>query len=68
MQSEKVFNQDFYFKKAVKRTGEPMSHLESIASTAVLLRIPALIFEKHISFQFSVIFSLSFFGSISVTF
>ncbi|KAG7027215.1 Pyruvate kinase 2, cytosolic, partial [Cucurbita argyrosperma subsp. argyrosperma] len=33
--AEKVFNQDFYFKKAVKHTGEPMSHLESIASSAV---------------------------------
>ncbi|KGN48226.1 pyruvate kinase 2, cytosolic [Cucumis sativus] len=34
-ESEKVFNQDLYFKKAVKHIGEPMSHLESIASSAV---------------------------------
>lgn len=37
MQSEKVFNQDMYFKKTVKFVGEPMTHLESIASSAVLL-------------------------------
>lgn len=35
MQAEKVFNQDLYFKKTVKNVGEPMSHLESIASSAV---------------------------------
>lgn len=34
-EAEKVFNQDFYFKKTVKYVGEPMSHLESIASSAV---------------------------------
>ncbi|XP_019192281.1 PREDICTED: pyruvate kinase 1, cytosolic-like isoform X3 [Ipomoea nil] len=34
-EAEKVFNQDFYFKKTVKHVGEPMSHLESIASSAV---------------------------------
>ncbi|WKA01278.1 hypothetical protein VitviT2T_019565 [Vitis vinifera] len=34
-EAEKVFNQDFYFKKAVKHVGEPMTHLESIASSAV---------------------------------
>ncbi|XP_015876451.2 pyruvate kinase 1, cytosolic isoform X1 [Ziziphus jujuba] len=34
-EAEKVFNQEVYFKKAVKRVGEPMTHLESIASTAV---------------------------------
>ncbi|KAK6943940.1 Pyruvate kinase, barrel [Dillenia turbinata] len=34
-EAEKVFNQDMYFKKAVKFVGEPMSHLESIASSAV---------------------------------
>ncbi|RAL44560.1 unnamed protein product [Cuscuta campestris] len=34
-ESEKVFNQDLYFKKTVKFVGEPMTHLESIASTAV---------------------------------
>ncbi|KAF3795377.1 Pyruvate kinase 1 [Nymphaea thermarum] len=34
-EAEKVFNQDLYFKKAVKYVGEPMSHLESIASSAV---------------------------------
>lgn len=34
-QAEKVFNQDMYFKKTVKYVGEPMTHLESIASSAV---------------------------------
>lgn len=34
-EAEKVFNQDQYFKKTVKFVGEPMSHLESIASSAV---------------------------------
>ncbi|TYI07596.1 hypothetical protein ES332_A10G238800v1 [Gossypium tomentosum] len=34
-EAEKVFNQDLYFKKTVKNVGEPMSHLESIASSAV---------------------------------
>ncbi|WOL02261.1 pyruvate kinase 1, cytosolic [Canna indica] len=34
-ESEKVFNQDLYFKKTVKYVGEPMTHLESIASSAV---------------------------------
>ncbi|KAL5973580.1 hypothetical protein ACLOJK_030231 [Asimina triloba] len=33
--AEKVFHQDMYFKKTVKYVGEPMSHLESIASSAV---------------------------------
>ncbi|KAE8671851.1 Detected protein of confused Function [Hibiscus syriacus] len=33
--AEKVFNQDVYFKKTVKHVGEPMTHLESIASSAV---------------------------------
>ncbi|MBA0780630.1 hypothetical protein Gotri_004709, partial [Gossypium trilobum] len=33
-EAEKVFNQDLYFKKTVKNVGEPMSHLESIASSA----------------------------------
>lgn len=43
LQAEKVFNQDLYFKKTVKYVGEPMSHLESIASTAVLpFDVPAL--------------------------
>lgn len=37
MQAEKVFNQDLYFKRTVKYVGEPMSHLESIASSAVSL-------------------------------
>lgn len=31
----KVFNQDLYFKKTVKFVGEPMTHLEAIASSAV---------------------------------
>lgn len=34
-EAEKVFNQDLYFKRTVKCAGEPMSHLESIASSAV---------------------------------
>ncbi|XP_021865530.1 pyruvate kinase 1, cytosolic [Spinacia oleracea] len=34
-EAERVFNQDQYFKKAVKYVGEPMSHLESIGSSAV---------------------------------
>ncbi|XP_042053955.1 pyruvate kinase 1, cytosolic-like [Salvia splendens] len=34
-EAEKVFNQDQYFKRTVKYVGEPMSHLESIASSAV---------------------------------
>ncbi|OWM69653.1 hypothetical protein CDL15_Pgr025502 [Punica granatum] len=34
-EAEKVFNQDLYFKKTIKYVGEPMSHLESIASSAV---------------------------------
>jgi pyruvate kinase len=34
-QAEKVYNQDLYFKKTVKYVGEPMSHIESIASSAV---------------------------------
>ncbi|KAI4346427.1 hypothetical protein L6164_007323 [Bauhinia variegata] len=34
-EAEKVFNQDLYFKKAIKYVGEPMTHLESIASSAV---------------------------------
>lgn len=35
LQAEKAYNQDLYFKKAVKFVGEPMTHLESIASSAV---------------------------------
>ncbi|KAK1276071.1 hypothetical protein QJS04_geneDACA010060 [Acorus gramineus] len=34
-EAEKVYNQDLYFKKTVKYVGEPMTHLESIASSAV---------------------------------
>ncbi|TQE08947.1 hypothetical protein C1H46_005330 [Malus baccata] len=34
-EAEKVFNQDLYFKRALKYVGEPMTHLESIASSAV---------------------------------
>ncbi|KAK6929113.1 Pyruvate kinase, C-terminal [Dillenia turbinata] len=34
-EAEKVYNQDLYFKKALKYVGEPMTHLESIASSAV---------------------------------
>ncbi|KAF3434131.1 hypothetical protein FNV43_RR25234 [Rhamnella rubrinervis] len=34
-EAEKVFNQDLFFKRAAKYVGEPMTHLESIASSAV---------------------------------
>lgn len=34
-EAEKVSNHDLYFKKALKCSEEPMSHLESIASSAV---------------------------------
>ncbi|PIA43435.1 hypothetical protein AQUCO_01900077v1 [Aquilegia coerulea] len=34
-EAEKVFNQALYFKKTAKFVGEPMTHLESIASSAV---------------------------------
>ncbi|XP_027160754.1 pyruvate kinase 1, cytosolic-like isoform X1 [Coffea eugenioides] len=34
-EAEKAYNQDLYFKKTVKYVGEPMTHLESIASSAV---------------------------------
>ncbi|CAM8931791.1 unnamed protein product [Rhodiola kirilowii] len=34
-EAEKVFNQDLFFKKTVKYVGEPMTHLESITSSAV---------------------------------
>ncbi|KAH1097774.1 hypothetical protein J1N35_014695 [Gossypium stocksii] len=34
-EAEKVFNQDMFFKKTVKYVGEPMTHLESIVSSAV---------------------------------
>lgn len=55
MQAEKVYNQDLYFKKAVKFVGEPMSHMESIASSAVR------IYEIFLYF----FFSLFFFQSVS---
>ncbi|CAI5487870.1 unnamed protein product [Closterium sp. Naga37s-1] len=34
-EAEKVYNQQLYFKKTVKYVGEPMSHIESICSSAV---------------------------------
>ncbi|KAH9550425.1 hypothetical protein CY35_10G071800 [Sphagnum magellanicum] len=34
-EAEKVFNQAVYFKRMIKSIGEPMQHLESIASSAV---------------------------------
>ncbi|XP_051113694.1 pyruvate kinase 1, cytosolic-like isoform X2 [Andrographis paniculata] len=34
-EAEKVFNQDQYFKRTVRYITEPMTHLESIASSAV---------------------------------
>lgn len=50
MQSEKVFNQDLYFKKTVKFVGEPMTHLESIASSAVLAH-----YSGYCIFLFSIV-------------
>lgn len=44
LQSEKVFNQDMYFKKTVKFVGEPMTHLESIASSAVIFIFKLILF------------------------
>ncbi|KAF4367993.1 hypothetical protein F8388_002604 [Cannabis sativa] len=41
-EAEKVFNQDLYFKRTVKYVGEPMTHLESIASSAVLFYLGLL--------------------------
>ncbi|PPE01918.1 hypothetical protein GOBAR_DD01058 [Gossypium barbadense] len=32
-EAEKVFDRDMFFKKTVKYVGEPMTHLESIASS-----------------------------------
>ncbi|CAK9159610.1 unnamed protein product [Ilex paraguariensis] len=34
-EAEKVYNQDLYFKRAVKYVGEPMTYLEAITSSAV---------------------------------
>jgi pyruvate kinase len=34
-EAENVYNQSLYFKKTIKAVGEPMMHLESIASSAV---------------------------------
>lgn len=49
-EAEKVYNQDLYFKKTVKYVGEPMSHLESIASSAVHIVVALLIFScQHYS-------------------
>lgn len=48
MQAEKVFNQDQYFKRTVKFVGEPMTHLESIASSAVCSKKKTLIVRKKI--------------------
>ncbi|XP_016694561.1 uncharacterized protein [Gossypium hirsutum] len=33
--AEKVFNRDMFFKKTIKYVGEPITHLESIASSAL---------------------------------
>lgn len=35
VQAEKVYDQDLYFRKAVEYVGEPMTHIESICSSAV---------------------------------
>ncbi|XP_037454141.1 pyruvate kinase 1, cytosolic-like [Triticum dicoccoides] len=40
-EAEKVFNQDLYFKRTMKYVGEPMTHLESIASSSVRAAIKA---------------------------
>ena len=59
MQAEKVFNQDLYFKKTVKYVGEPMSHLESIASSAVLSFGCSFDFDVAlVYFQSSLLFSV----------
>ena len=34
-QAEKVYDQDQYFRKTVSYVGEPMTHIESICSSAV---------------------------------
>lgn len=49
LQAEKVSNQDLHFKKAVKYVGEPMTHLESIASSAVIA-LETLCFEFSLKF------------------
>jgi len=46
LQAEKVFNQDLYYKRTLKYVGEPMTHLEAIASSAVrsmCSQIPAFV-------------------------
>ncbi|KAK3422186.1 hypothetical protein EUGRSUZ_G02720 [Eucalyptus grandis] len=53
-EAEKVFNQDLYFKKTVKYVGEPMSHLESIASSAYVL-LSSELFRAAIKVKASVI-------------
>lgn len=55
-----MFNQDIYFKRTVKFVGEPMSHLESIASSAVHYRSLSIltdcIFSKALRFYLSMLF------------
>ncbi|KAG6410081.1 hypothetical protein SASPL_128129 [Salvia splendens] len=46
-EAEKVYNQNLYFKKTVKFVGEPMSHLESIASSAVRAAIKCRLLAKY---------------------
>ncbi|KHN02270.1 Pyruvate kinase, cytosolic isozyme [Glycine soja] len=46
-EAEKVFNQDLYFKKTVKYVGEPMTHLESIASSAWSCVLVAISADAH---------------------
>uniref|UniRef100_A0A8R7TP07 Uncharacterized protein n=1 Tax=Triticum urartu TaxID=4572 RepID=A0A8R7TP07_TRIUA len=46
--AEKVFNQDFYFKRTMKYVGEPMIHLESIASSPVRILF-LFIFQPFVS-------------------
>ncbi|RRT53397.1 hypothetical protein B296_00040835 [Ensete ventricosum] len=55
LQAEKVFNQDLYFKKTVKYVGEPMTHLESIASSAVCLCYDLLQVRAAIKVKASII-------------
>lgn len=67
-----MFNQDLYFKKTVKYVGEPMSHLEAIASSAVcvhcfrsLILSVWVTFEKTSSQRLIFVFSLYRLGQLS---
>ena len=47
-QDEKVLNHDLYFKRTMKYVGEPMIHLESIASSPVRILF-LFIFQPFVS-------------------